>query len=169
MTSKFQRKLEKIKNDELYIECVKDVFNSEAVNKMNEFIQHGKITTLEHCINVSYKSFKIAKKLKLDYKSAARAGLLHDLFLYDWHLEPKGVKLFQKHGFTHPKKALENSLKYFNLNDKEKDIIEKHMWPLTLRKVPKYKESFLISIVDKYAACGETISPLLDKISGYLL
>jgi uncharacterized protein len=169
MSARFEKKLNKILLDIEYYECIKDLFNSDPVKLMNSFIQHGSTTTLEHSINVSYKSYKLAKLLKMDYKSAARAGLLHDLFLYDWHLEPKDNKLFQKHGFTHPEKALNNANKYFDLNDKEKDIISKHMWPLTLRKVPKYKESFLVSVVDKYSSCSETINPVLDKVSEYLI
>ena len=34
----------------------------------------------------------------------------------------------------------------------EKDIILKHMWPVTLFQFPKYKESFIITIVDKLSA-----------------
>lgn len=169
MSGRFLKKLEKIKNDIDYIECVKDVFDTDIFMKMDKFIQHGSTTTLEHSINVSYHSYKVAKRLNMDYKSAARAGLLHDFFLYDWHLEPKNINFFKKHGFTHPQKALENATTHFRLNDKEKDIIEKHMWPLTLRKVPKYKESFLVSVVDKYSSCCETIVPLIEKVSSYLL
>ena len=72
--------------------------------------------------------------------------------------------LFQKHGFTHPKVALDNAVKYFNLNNIEKDIIEKHMWPLTIRKVPKYKESVIVTMVDKYCSTQETFAPLVEKI-----
>ena len=136
---------------------------------MDTFIQHGNITTLEHCINVSYKSYKIAKALKMDYRSAARAGLLHDMFLYDWHSQPKNGSFFKEHGFTHPQIALENAMTHFDLNEIEKDIISKHMWPLTISKIPKYKESFLITFVDKYVACAEFVSPYIGKISDYLL
>ena len=48
--------------------------------------------------------------------------------------------------------ALENAEKICNLNEKEKDIIVKHMWPVTLLSFPKYKESFLITIFDKRSA-----------------
>ena len=41
-----------------------------------------------------------------------------------------------------------NSEKYFGLNYKEKDIIEKHMFPVT-PYAPKYMESYIVSLVDK--------------------
>lgn len=150
-----------------YYDAISDLIESSVVLKMDEYIQHGTTSTLDHCIRVSYRSYKIAKLFKMDYKSAARAGLLHDLFLYDWHLEPKR-KLFEKHGYTHPKTALMNASNNFNLNSKEKDIILKHMWPLTLRSVPKYKESFLVSIVDKYSSCGETLVPFANKLAEFI-
>jgi uncharacterized protein len=57
------------------------------------------------------------------------------------------------------------------LNDIEKDIIEKHMWPLTL-KLPKYKEAFIVSFVDKYCAFMESIRlnnrEKLNSIEEYL-
>ena len=94
----------------------------------------------------------ICKKHNLDYKSAARAGLVHDLFLYDWRKREEGRKGF--HAFTHPRASYENAKKIFTPNKIEKDIILKHMWPVT-PKFPRYKESFLITYVDKYFACVE--------------
>ena len=41
-------------------------------------------------------------------------------------------------------------MKIFELNEIEQDIILKHMWPLTV-KLPKYKESYIITLADKYA------------------
>lgn len=80
-------------------------------------------------------------------------GMLHDLFLYDWRKKrPDGKGL---HAFHHPRIALENSKKIFDLNKKEEDIILKHMWPVTLA-FPKYKESYIITLSDKYCALLET-------------
>ena len=56
------------------------------------------------------------------------------------------------HAFKHPQIALENALKICNLNEKEQDIILKHMWPVTFFKFPKYKESYVITITDKLSA-----------------
>ena len=78
--------------------------------------------------------------------------MLHDLFLYDWRGSKKKLHLKHFHAFLHPQIALYNAEKLFNLNDKEKDIIVKHMWPVTLLSIPKYRESFLITIVDKRSA-----------------
>ncbi len=149
-------------NDEEYLECVKDLINNEVVLSMDNYMQHGNTSCLAHCKAVSYYSFKLAKKYNLDEKSTARAALLHDLFLYDWHKQSK-QKLFKKHGFTHPQKALDNATKYFNLNDIERDIIIKHMWPLTFRHIPKYKESIIVTMVDKYCSTIETFEPLFNR------
>jgi len=162
-----KRKMHKILLDKEYYDCIKDLYNTDVVKQMDDYIQHGKTTTLDHSIRVSYTSYKIAKKLNLDYISVARAGLLHDLYLYDWHLNKEKTKFFEKHGYSHPKKALENAKKHFNISEVEEDIIVKHMWPLTLRSVPQYRESFLVSFVDKYKSCSETVVPLLSKASSY--
>ena len=154
MTAKLQKKIDKIMKDEEYFKCVEDLLCSDPVKLMDEYVQHGSTSTLEHCINVSYQLYKISKKLKLDYKSSARAGLLHDMFLYDWHSEPKADSFFNQHGFTHAKTALDNACKYFDVNDVMKDCILNHMWPATTAK-PATKEGLILTFVDKYCASLE--------------
>ncbi len=144
-------------NDEEFYNCIKELIENDVVLSMEQFIQHGKTSCLNHCLNVSYKSYKLAKKLNLDYYSVARAALLHDLFLYDWHHRRKPKRFQDFHGLNHPRIALQNATKNFTLSPKEKDIILKHMWPLTLRQIPKYKETVLVSVVDKYVSTKETI------------
>jgi uncharacterized protein len=80
--------------------------------------------------------------------------MLHDLFLYDWRI--KSEQHTSLHAFKHPFIALENSKKIFNLNMKEEDIIIKHMWPVTL-KLPKYFESYVVTLVDKFCALKESL------------
>lgn len=150
-------------NDECFYDCIKDLINHEAVLMMDKFIQHGKTTTLDHCVMVSYNSYKLAKLLNLDYRSVARGGLLHDLFLYDWHNLPKVDSIFKMHGFVHAGIARDNALKYFDLSEVEIDIIERHMWPLNLTKPPRYRESLLVSFIDKYVSTKETVAPYIHK------
>ncbi len=143
-------------NDKREFELIiSDLVNNETVQKMKNYKQHYETTCFEHCKMVAYYSYLLCKKYNLDYVSAARAGMLHDLFLYNWRLRENGRKGL--HAFTHPKAAFENASKLFNLNDKEKDIILKHMWPVTFFSLPKYKESYIITLVDKYCALQESI------------
>ena len=118
---------------------------------MEYFTQHGGVTCLEHCLWVSYKSFLLCRYMGLDFRSAARGGLLHDLFLYDWHVKNSSRGL---HAFSHPHTAYQNASHCFDLNELEEDIIIKHMWPLTVI-LPKYPESLVVSMVDKYCAVAE--------------
>ena len=155
--------LEKAMNDKEYMEIVKDIINNETVAEMKKYRQHCDINTFEHCLNVSYISYRICKKLKLDYKSMARGAMLHDLFLYDWRNSKKELNLDGYHAFVHPQIALENASKIYDLNDKEKDIIVKHMWPVTLA-LPKYKETYIITLVDKYSALQESAQYYRNKI-----
>lgn len=138
--------------DDEFLSIIQDIINNETVQKMKDFRQHCNTSCFDHCLSVSYNSYLICKRLNLDYVSAARAGMLHDLFLYDWRYRENGRKGL--HAFTHPRTALENSIKLFDLNKKEKDIILKHMWPITLIP-PRYIEGFLLSIVDKYCTLYE--------------
>lgn len=154
--------INKIYNNKEYISIVEEIINNQTVQKMKKFRQHYNSSCFEHCLYVSYYSYLICKKLHLDYKSAARAGMLHDLFLYDWRTRVDGRKGL--HAFTHPKTALKNSSKLFKLNDKEKDIILKHMWPVTILP-PKYLESFIITFVDKHCALSETFDSFAKACS----
>lgn len=143
-----------------YIEfyaLIQDLISNETVQKMKNYRQHYNTSTYEHCFYVSYISYKICKKLGLDYKAAARGGILHDLFLYDWRNSRKLLNLERSHAFIHPKIAFENASKLFKLTEKEKDIIVKHMWPVTLT-LPKYPESFIVTFVDKYSALFESFT-----------
>ena len=80
---------------------------------------------------------------------------LHDLFLYDWHTHAKRTG-DHFHGMTHPKRALMNAEKFFDLNSIERDIIINHMWPVTLFSVPRTKEGWITTLADKYCGSFET-------------
>ncbi len=141
---------------------VRDLLTSEVVLKMKEFTHHGETTCFQHCLNVSYYNYKVCRFFSLNARAGARAGLLHDLFLYDWHTysRPKGERL---HGFTHAKKALKNVRENFYVSDLESDMIEKHMFPLNITALPKYRETLVIVMVDKYCGLLETVIPRLKK------
>ncbi|MBQ2836430.1 MAG: HDIG domain-containing protein [Clostridia bacterium] len=130
---------------------IKDILANETVQNLRCFKHHYGSNRYEHCLSVAYNSYKICKFLGLDHVSAARAGVLHDLFLYDCE-NPQTRP--QNHITNHPKIALENAEKLFILNDIEKDIILRHMWPVTFSS-PRYLETLVVTFVDKYCAIKE--------------
>lgn len=148
--------------DKKYMECVYDILSSKVFQSMREYIQHGNTTTLKHCLDVSYVSYRICRRYGLDYRSAARGGLLHDLFLYDWHGYAKRTGN-HFHGFTHPRVALHNANHYFELNNVEQDIIVKHMWPLTVIP-PKTMEGYVVMYADKYCGLFETVNRIKKSV-----
>ena len=128
--------LQEIYDNKEFINIIDNLIKHPTVKQMKNFKQHYETSCFDHCLIASYYCYKICKKLKLDYVSCSRAAMLHDLFLYDWHKRENGRKGL--HAFTHPKAAYENASQLFKLNDKETDIILKHMWPVTFFATAQY-------------------------------
>lgn len=142
---------------------LEDLLHDEEVLRMKNFIQHGELTTYDHVVNVAWTSLKITRSLglKVDERSLLRGALLHDFYLYDWH--DKNVDRKRFHGFHHPVTAFKNAKKNFTVNKVEEDIILKHMWPLTL-KFPKYRESYVVTLADKFCSFRDTLGIENEKI-----
>lgn len=129
------------------------------------YYQHGVTTIFQHSINVACVSCKIAEKyhLDVDYYALIRGALLHDYFLYDWHVKDRSHRF---HGFTHPRRALENADKEFQLTETERNMIYCHMFPLTPIP-PSTKEAWIVCVADKICALSETMMPLLCRLKVY--
>lgn len=140
-----------IENDLEFMSIVEDILNSEDFNKLKNIEHHG-TTRYNHSIKVAYNAYKIAKRMKLDYNSVARAGLMHDFFLSE---VGRSFKTRIISTFTHPKKAAKNAMK-FGISEKEKNIIESHMFPFCLT-LPLYFESWIVILNDKIIGMKEFI------------
>lgn len=168
--------LNKIKNHRYYnewYEIVKDILNNSEFQNRQYFPHHHYYSVWDHSITVSFRSFVIAKRLKVNARNCAIAGLLHDFYeesyIYSMELEvldakyvlntnqPK--KLFKKHGFTHAKQAVENYTKYFPdlVNKQITNAIKRHMFPLNIVP-PRFKEGWIITIIDKRNSLGEIMN-----------
>ena len=142
-------------------EIINPLITNETVQQMKNYRQHYETSCFEHCLTAAYYCYLICKKFNLDYKSATRAAMLHDLFLYDWRKRQPDRKGL--HAFTHGKTSCANACKLFDLNEKEKDIIIKHMWPVT-PAIPKSPEGFILTFVDKYCAISESAKVIKSKL-----
>lgn len=135
-----------------FFDCIRDLLDSPEVQSMRNIPHHPGMNCYDHSVFVAYVAFRLARRWRLDYVAAARAGLLHDLYLYD----PKDKTRY--HGnqcFAHPREALKNAWALCgSLTPKEENIIISHMWPLA-RKMPRYRESFVVNLADKTCATVE--------------
>lgn len=144
------KKLENFCNDIEYVNIISNILKNDRFLEIKNCRHHG-ITRYEHSMRVSYYSYLVTKKLKLNYTETARGGLLHDFFITN---ELRDVEQ-RVSAFVHPYKALKNAEEHFSLTDLEKDIIINHMFPTLPHKIPKYLESWIVSIVDKVVATYE--------------
>ena len=149
---KLEEKLEKVIAAEGH-----SILKSENMQLERKLRQHGAVSCYDHSLLVTYLSLRLAQTfhVSVDAASLVRGALLHDYFLYDWHIADKSHRF---HGFHHAGRALENARRDFSLNGLEEDIIQKHMFPLNLSKRPRYRESVIVNLADKACALGEVLA-----------
>lgn len=129
-----------------------------------EFVQHGDVSVYEHVVAVAVESCRMADALArhgiaVDRPSLVRGALLHDYFLYDWHDPDPSHRL---HGFRHPFFALRNAEDDFTLDERERNIIARHMFPL-VPVPPTCREAWIVCGADKLVALRETLDSRVPK------
>lgn len=140
------------KQKEAFDSLVEDITNNKKFDKLNKELHHG-ISRYEHSMRVASWTYKITRMFNMKKgNETTRAALLHDFYV---DKDLVSDKSYQKLG-EHPNVALENSLKYFELDEVQQDIIKSHMFPCT-KELPKYKESWLVSAVDKTVSTYEML------------
>ena len=140
-----------MKNRKEYYSLYSEFYDVNKYRELKSVVHHGN-NRLDHIKRVSKMSFYISKFLKLDYVSCTRGALLHDFFTSDDIRRRDGK--YTKFLKDHPAIALENSKKYFKLNEIEEDIIINHMFPVVKGK-PKYAESKIVCASDKLVSIYE--------------
>lgn len=123
---------------------------------MKQYVQHGHISTYEHVLSVTRLSFYLNRRLHLGASDPelVRGAFLHDFYLYDWHKRGSHEGL---HGFRHPSVALKNAMRRYPLSPVEQNIIQSHMWPLTLFSVPRCRAAVIVCLADKICSTYETL------------
>lgn len=149
-----------INNDTAFNSIVSDILDNHEFNKIKNIEHHG-TTRYIHSLKVSYLSYRLAKILGLNYQEVARGGLLHDFFLSDENRTKKDRVIST---FVHPGKAVIKASENFVISKKEEDIIKSHMFPIN-PNVPKFAESWLVSIVDKTIGAFEFAQKYKHKLN----
>ena len=138
---------------------LKDYLDHPDVQKMKDYCAHGRISVYTHCLNVAKKAYLLDRRFHVgsNLENLLIGALLHDFYLYDWHGAKLHFNIFKMHGYTHPGQACENAKRIFGINEVQQEVIRCHMWPLTLRSVPRHREAVLVCIADKICALKETV------------
>ena len=148
-------------NIRLFLDTVSSLCENPKVRSMSEILQHGDTSCLLHSLAVAYYSLRIVTRFGIacDKRSLIRGALLHDYFLYDWHVKPHPKHHATKHGVY----AAINALKDFGLNAVERNAIESHMWPVCLFTLPLFRESWIVQLADKRVTWKEFLARFAKK------
>ncbi len=125
-------------------------------DQMKQYVVHSDIIVYEHCVKVAVKCLELVEKHRIacNKEMLVRCALLHDYYLYDWHIPEKGRKL---HGTHHQLIAAANAIRDYQISEKEARIIRSHMFPLPPQYVPFCREAWILTWADKIVATGETL------------
>ena len=128
-----------------FADQIDDLLHTPAVQNLQYYPHHHRVTRYEHVLLVAQLSFRIARAWGLDSRAVARSALLHDLY--------HGGKdaTYLRHSRTHPLTALHNAMNVTTLSAKEQNIIASHMWPLCTAR-PRSREAWLVNAVDTLTA-----------------
>lgn len=133
-----------------------DILCSQRMQLEKGFLQHGKVSVFEHSVGVARLCVLIALclRIRVNRRALVRGALLHDYFLYDWHVKDPSHRF---HGLTHARRALDNASRDFELGSIERDMISTHMFPLSSAP-PRCRESVIIVVADKLCALCEVLA-----------
>ena len=144
-------------DQEQFDKVLGDLLEDSRVCRMKDYVQHGSITTYDHCRNVACLCQKIGRRLRLkaDEEVMLKGAMLHDYFLYDWHenyFDENGW-----HGFSHADIAAQNAKEDFGIDAQTRHVIQSHMWPLNITHIPRSREAWIVCLADKCVSGLETI------------
>lgn len=138
-------------------EILAPLLSDENVQDMKNYIQHGNISTFEHCFSVAKLSYRMgnAVPFEVDMSTLLQGAMLHDFYLYDWHEVGDGSH--RMHGFRHAKRAANNAVSLLGVDDSVHSVIYSHMWPLNPFRIPRTREALIVCVADKCIALHETL------------
>lgn len=134
-----------------------ELMAGSRLGESSQYVQHGTTSCLLHSLAVAYYSALAFRMLRISFfeRDLLRGALLHDYFLYDWHTPDDTRPL---HAFAHPRIALYNAQRDLTLTPLEKEIVLRHMFPVTLVP-PRHREAWMVSLVDKLCSTYEAFHP----------
>lgn len=134
-----------------FCNSIEELLHDPKVRRMSLISHHTqRITCLDHSLFVAYVGYRLALLFGGNRSAIVKGGLLHDLYL---NTRCRDRSLF-RHLIAHPEMAVRNA-RHFDLTALEAGIIRKHMWPVTITKIPTHREEIIVSLADKICSVAE--------------
>lgn len=156
--------MNRIYNDKEFMKIASPILTNKEFIKTKSIVHHGN-TRYNHSVRVAYIAYTLCKFFGCDISSTVRAGILHDFFLVR---DDKNIATSAKMFIEHPSIAKENAINYFGIDEKEQNIIESHMFPISV-VAPKSKEAWLVTLSDKLVAIFEGATRAKSQVSLWVL
>jgi uncharacterized protein len=157
-----------MKNRNLFDAYAGDILGHELFLRGKQVFSHGATSIYTHSVEVAELAFSLIEDNdSFDKRCVVRSALLHDFFLYEWHIP--GLR-YVLHGWAHPAIAAKKAREVFGISDREYSCIRTHMWPWTLFHPPLCREGWVVTLADKIVALRETVlqrgkrRPLQDPV-----
>ena len=159
-------------------QMTRDILEHPRFLRLQGFIHHGENNTVfDHSLRVSRRAYEIAKKLNLpedEVRSAARAGLLHDFFGYNWRESQfrryksqytGWSRIAHMHAFVHGRLAATRAQRVFGVTEEECQAITSHMFPLS--PIPRTRLAWIVSLADKEVASREVARASWESLCAF--
>ena len=156
--------MNRIYNDKDFMAIASSILSNKEFLKTKSIVHHGN-TRYNHLVRVAYTSYILSRVLGCDINSATRAAALHDFFLVR---DDKSMLTSAKMLIEHPSLAKRNAINCFGINEKEQNIIESHMFPIS-SVMPKSKEAWIVTFSDKVVAMVEGALRAKANVSMWIL
>lgn len=156
---------------ESFQDMTNDIVSHPLFKELKSCPHHGGENSLYiHSLDTARCAYRLGRKFHLKedrLRALTRAALLHDFFGYDWqsdrhrrfmHRYSGWQRIRHMHAFIHGSHAARRAGRYFDLDQRQKDAISSHMFPLA--SWPKNSEAWLLTLADKVVASkevGETV------------
>lgn len=147
---------------EKYQKLYESLYNDPRILRMKEFSQHRGSSPYVHSLKVARRAYWIAKRwwFKVNFEDLLIGAMLHDYCLYTW----RGKSGRFKFAARHPKTSCKNAERDFKINDRIKNIILSHMWPLNFFCFHKSKEAHIVALADDIIAIEEGLCSIKWKV-----
>ena len=119
---------------------INDITNHARFQELKMELHHG-ISRYEHSLRVAKMTYYMTKFLQLDYERATRAALLHDFFFNEDMEKYTTSEVFRYHQYE----ALKNAQECFDIDSKQANMIETHMFPVC-HEMYRYKAALTMGI-----------------------